>query len=104
MNTINQHNSIYFGQLVPTNELLKCALNIHRYEDAKALVTSYDNRFPGHQGFSGKAKKFVESALEKNQFLKEIVEKLKQAPNKKTQELEIKNIISQYGNKLDIDI
>ena len=104
MNTINSNKNIYFGQFVPTNEFLKCSLNIHKYSDARNLVMSYDTRFPGKDGFTGKALKMCQKAIAQNPFLAKVVENLKQLPSKNAQELEIEKFIIKHGKTIDIEL
>ena len=53
---INKINpNINFGQLVPTEALLKSALKIHNFREGKSLTLAVDKSFPGSVGYFNKA-------------------------------------------------
>ena len=95
-------NNITFGQKIPTEPLLRRALDIHSFDDAKEVYCSVSTRFPGHQGYNYKALEIVEQAQQKNPFLTEIIKRLKSLSTKEEQLKEIKNIKKELGENIDL--
>lgn len=97
-------NNITFGQKIPTEPLLKRALDIHSYDDAKKVYCSVSTKFPGHQGYNYKALEIVNQAQQKNPFFAEIIKRLKSLSTKEEQLREIKNLNKELGDNLDITL
>ena len=95
-------NNITFGQKIPTEPLLKRALDIHSYNDAKEVYYAVHTKFPGHQGCNYKALEIVEQAQKKNTFFDDIIKKLKSISTKEEQLKEIKNIKKELGENIDL--
>lgn len=100
---IQNNKNITFGQLIPTKALLKSALGIHKFEDAKILNQSVGIKAPGHQGYHKRASLIASNAVEKNKNIQEILYKLKKLTPEQ-QEKEIINLVSKIGEEIDITI
>ena len=98
------NNNLSFGQKIPTEPLLKRALDINSYSDAKEVYCSVSTKFPGHQGYNKKALEIVEQAQQKNKFIADIIKKLKSLSSKEEQLLEIKNLKKELGENIDITL
>ena len=53
---IQYNNNLHFGQKLPTKALLKSALEIHDFEDAKLLNLSMGTKYSGKVSFYIRAK------------------------------------------------
>lgn len=95
-------NNITFGQKVPTEPLLKRALDIHSYNDAKEVYYAVYTKFPGHQGCNFKALQIVEQAQQKNMFFAAIINRLKSLSTKEEQLKEIKSLKKELGENIDL--
>ena len=102
MEISNTQHNINFGQKVPTKALLKSALQMQNFEEAKELNISLGIKYSGHIGFHKRALTIAENACKKNPKLQEIVNQLKKNPF--TQKEEIEKITKQTKGFLDIDI
>lgn len=99
----NNTQNTSFGQLVPTKPLLKSAMGIHTYSEGRELYLSTSQKFPGHEGYYKKAVIIAQSAIKKNEKIKELVRHLKEIP-KCNLNKEINKIASDIGEKIDISI
>lgn len=97
-------NNISFGEKLPTEQVLKRALNIHSYQDCKDIYFSVETKFPGWKGYNNWAKDIVAKAIKNNEFLKLIVDKLKKIPDKQSQLEEIGRLKSELGNNIDVEL
>lgn len=101
MNIKIQKYTQNFGHIVPTEPLLKSALEIHKYEDAKVLNQAIGIKYSGHVSFYKRAIKIAQDIIEKNPQVKDIVEKLK-LMDLEQQLREINNIKSSVGENIDV--
>ena len=102
MNTLNMNNSITFGELIPTEQLLKSAVRIHKFEDAKILNNAIGVNYSGHISFYKRAIEISERIIKNNPMVAEIVSGLKKIANPQAQAEEIKNLKTKYGEYLDV--
>ena len=103
MNTISQ-NKISFGQVVPTEPLLKSALGIHKFDDAKILNQSIGIKYSGHISFYQRAIQIAEEIISKNPELKNIVTELKSKTHPEQQTLAIKSAVARIGESIDVAV
>ena len=103
MNIISQ-NEISFGQVVPTEPLLKSALGIHKFDDAKILNQSIGVKYSGHISFYQRAIKIADEIISKNPELKKIVTELKTENITERQIKAIKSAVARIGENIDVAI
>lgn len=102
MNTKNNTHT-YFGQLLPAKPLLKSALQIHTYEEGKALSLSISNKFPGNIGYYKKAVCIANDIISKNPELENFITEIKQLPQQ-SQTTEVDKFVSKFGQTIDVNI
>lgn len=99
---IKNELKISFGQLVPTEALLKSALGIHKFEDAKILNQSMGIKYSGHVSFYKRAVTISENILSKNPKIKDLVLKLKSENSLEQQLKSIKLAVENIGENVDV--
>ena len=99
---VTNQNKISFGQAVPTEALLKSALGIHKFEDAKILNQSMGVMYSGHIGFHKRAVSISENILSKNPEIAELIQKLKSENSLKQQLKSIKLAVKNIGENVDV--
>lgn len=91
-------NNINFGEKIPTEQFLKTTLNLQTFEDAKYFIQYTQGvKASGKYGFHQRAVHFSEQILNKNPWLKEIVDNIKRQNLSKDEQL---NVISEEVKKL----
>jgi hypothetical protein len=95
MNISNQNQKITFGQLVPTEPLLKAAIKMHKFEDAKVLNNAIGINYSGHISFYQRAITIADGIIKKNPEVAEIVSALQKITDSQAKIKEIW-IIQQY--------
>jgi len=94
-------DNIPFEKLLPTEALLKSALRIHKYEDAKLLSNSMGITIPGKRSFYNHALDIAENVISKNKVIREFVEKFKdKLPQEKY--FAVRNAVEKYGKNIDV--
>jgi len=96
-------DNIPFGKLLPTEALLKSALRIHKYEDAKLLSNSMGITAPGKKSFYNHAVDIAQNAVLKNKFIKEFAEKYKDKPIWEKYN-GIRAVLEKFGENIDVTI
>ena len=104
MKISNQNQEIAFCQLVPTEPLLKTIVKTSKFEDAKILNKAIGVNYSGHISFYIRAAKIADEIIEKNPNIAGIVSDLKKITDLQTQQREIKRIITEYGEYIDVQI
>ena len=99
---IENQNQISFGQVVPTEALLKSALGIHKFEDAKILNQSMGIKYSGHVSFYKRAITISENILSKNPEIKDLIQKLKSESSLEQQLKSIKLAVKNIGENIDV--
>ena len=99
---VESQNQISFGQVVPTEALLKSALGIHKFEDAKTLNESMGIKYSGHVSFYKRAVSISENILSKNPELAELIQRLKSESSLEQQLKSIKLAVKNIGENVDV--
>ena len=102
MNISNQNQKITFGQLVPTEPLLKAAIKMHKFEDAKVLNNAIGINYSGHISFYQRAITIADGIIKKNPEIAEIVSALQKITDSQAKIKEIARIKTKYGESLDV--
>jgi len=102
MNILSNNQTITFGQLVPAEPLLKAAIKIHKFEDAKILNNALGVNFSGHIGFYKRAIVISDQIIKNNPNIAKIVSDLQKISDLQTKINEIERIKTQYGEYLDL--
>ena len=102
MNILNQNQTITFGQLVPTEPLLKAAIKIHKFEDAKILNKAVGVNYSGHIGFYQRAIVISDKIIKDNPNIAEIVSHLQKIEDLQAKQKEIELIKTKYGEYIDL--
>lgn len=103
MNTVKNHR-ISFQHFVPTEPLVKAALGIHKFEDAKLLNNSVGIMTSGHISFYKRAINIAKNILEKNPELRILIEEIAENTSVEQQLDRIKNYVHKYGECIDVVI
>ena len=104
MNILNQNQAITFGQLVPTEPLLKAAIKIHKFEDAKILNNAIGVNYSGHISFYQRAIVISDRIIKNNPKIAEIVSDLQNTADLQAKLKKIELIKIKYGESLDLII
>ncbi len=99
---INSNSTVNFGQMVPTEPLLKSAVKIHKYEDAKALNYALGIKVSGHISFYKRAVAIAEKVVRNNPEIKKMVDKIKSFSNSDEKIQEIQRLKDKYGENIDV--
>ena len=102
MNILNQNYTVTFGQLVPTEPLLKAAMKMHKFEDAKVLNNAIGVNYSGHVSFYKRAITISDEIVKKNPNVAEIVSALHKIADSQAKMKEIERIKTKYGEYLDV--
>lgn len=104
---MNMHNNINnspsFGTLVPRKALLRTALRINSFEDAKEINQKLGVNYAGHIGFHVRATRIADSVYKKDKEFRQTVDRLKDLPQKDCLR-EINSITSKMGENIDISV
>ena len=95
-------NNVNFGHIVPTEPLLKSALRIPSFNEAKTLNQIFGTKYSGHISFHKRAIKIAEDILDKNLPLQEFVDKIGLFQTKESKIKEIEAFITKYGDNIDV--
>ena len=104
MNILKQNQTITFGQLVPTEPLLKAAVKIHQFGDAKILNNALGVTYSGHIGFYQRAITIADGIVKNNPEIAEIVSSLQKFSDSQAKIKEIKRLKTKYGEYFDVTV
>ena len=104
MNTLNSDSKITFGHFVPTEPLLKSALKLHKYEDAKILNNSLGVQYSGHISFYKRAITIANNIVKKNPEIEAVIKKINSLQGQEEQLQAIRRIKTEYGENIDVVI
>ena len=99
---INSFNKVNFGAKVPTEPLLKSALGLHMFEDAKILNNSVGVTVSGHISFYNRASKIAQNIIEKNPQIEKLISEIKIQISKEEQLKQINQYVKKYGDTIDV--
>ena len=104
MRITKQNNVKFFGQKVPTEPLLKSAVKLHKFEDAKSLNQAIGIKYSGHISFYERAINISNRIIKLNPDIEKLVSNLKTLNNAVKQQEEINRIKKEIGETIDVII
>ena len=102
MKILDQNQTTAFGQLVPTEPLLKASVKIHDFEDAKILNKALGVNYSGHISFYKRAITISDEIIKNNPEIAKIVSVLKGITDIQAKKEEIERIKAKYGEYFNV--